>query len=372
MKKNLAIIMILVMMLGLVACGSKEQNSNKPDDSTPTKEVTSEATKEPTAEVTAEPTKEPSAKPTSPVADNKVTYPVKVTDQAGREVTIEKEPEKLVSSYYISTSMLVALGLDEKLVGIEAKANKRPLFKKTATQLVDLPSIGTAKEVDIEGVVALTPDLVIIPLRVKEAAAKFEELGITTIIVNPESDDLLMEMLDIVSTATNTKDRAEEIKTYIDDKKAMLNDKLGSLEAKNVYFAGNSSVLSTCGSKMYQSDLLTLAGGKNLAFDLEDDYWADVNYEQVIAWNPDYIIIAASAEYSVEDVLNDANLSVCNAVVNKNVYKMPSDIESWDTPIPAGILGSVWISSNLHPDVISSEESNTIIEEFYEKFYGFK
>ena len=48
-------------------------------------------------------------------------FPVTVTDQAGREVTIEKEPETLVSSYYISTSLLMALDIDEKLVGVENK-----------------------------------------------------------------------------------------------------------------------------------------------------------------------------------------------------------------------------------------------------------
>lgn len=364
MKKKLTLLTILVLMLSMVACGTKKDE--------PAEQATPTVTEAAKGDNNTEPTVEPTAEPTEAPQDYTVTYPLTIKDQAGREVTIEKEPEKLVSSYYISTSMLIALGLDDKLVGIEAKANKRPLFKKTATQLVDLPSIGTAKEVDIEGCVALQPDLIIIPLRLKDAAAKFEELGIATIVVNPESDDLLFEMIDIVSKATNTVERAAELKDYVNGKREMLKDKLKDVTPKNVYFAGNSNVLSTAGHKMYQSDLISLAGGKNVAYDLEDDYWVDVNYEQVIAWNPDYIIIAASAEYSVEDVLDDASLSLCNAVANKNVYKMPSDIESWDTPIPAGILGSVWISSCLNPDVISETDSNAIIEEFYEKFYGIK
>ena len=40
-------------------------------------------------------------------------YPVTLTDHAGRTVTIEKAPERLVSGYYISTSLLIALDLDE-------------------------------------------------------------------------------------------------------------------------------------------------------------------------------------------------------------------------------------------------------------------
>ena len=75
---------------------------------------------------------------------------------------------------------------------------------------------------------------------------------------------------------------------------------------------------------MYQNTLLSNAGGKNAASELTDTYWANVSYEQLLAWNPDYIIIAADATYSVDDVINDANLADCNAVKNKKVVTVRS------------------------------------------------
>ena len=51
------------------------------------------------------------------------------------------------------------------------------------------------------------------------------------------------------------------------------------------------------------------------------------------------------ADYTVEDVLNDANLASCNAVANQNVYQFPSDIEAWDSPVPASVLGNLWLAS---------------------------
>lgn len=54
---------------------------------------------------------------------------------------------------------------------------------------------------------------------------------------------------------------------------------------------------------MYQNTLLSNAGGKNAASELTDTYWANISYEQLLAWNPDYIIIAADATYSVDDVI---------------------------------------------------------------------
>ena len=61
-------------------------------------------------------------------------FPVTVTDAAGREVTIEQAPQRLVSGYYITTSMLIALGLEDRLVGIEAKADSRPIYALAAPE----------------------------------------------------------------------------------------------------------------------------------------------------------------------------------------------------------------------------------------------
>ena len=94
-------------------------------------------------------------------------YPMTVIDQAGREVTIEQKPTRLVSGYYISSSLLIALGLDDDMVGIEAKAGKRAIYRLSAPELIDLPSVGSAKEFDLEGCAALEPDLVILPLKLK-------------------------------------------------------------------------------------------------------------------------------------------------------------------------------------------------------------
>ena len=115
--------------------------------------------------------------------DNKVT----VVDQLGREVELDGTPEKIISSYYISTSLLINLGVQDKLVGIEAKAKTREMYKKVAKELIDLPAVGTSKEINIEECANLNPDLVIIPTRLKEFIPKFEELKIPVIAIEPET-----------------------------------------------------------------------------------------------------------------------------------------------------------------------------------------
>ncbi len=298
-------------------------------------------------------------------------YPITVTDQAGREVTIEEEPETLVSGYYISTSLLIALDLEEKLVGIEAKADKRAIYQLCAPELTELPNVGTAKEFDLEGCAALEPDLVILPLKLKSAAESLEALGLDVLFVNPESQELLTEMIHLVSAATNTKEKAQELLDFTAEQETFLNTALEGTEAPSVYLAGNSSMLSTAGNSMYQSAMIEMAGGMNVASEIEDGYWVEIDYEQLLTWNPDYMILASDASYTVEDVLADPNLADCTAVVNGDVYQIPNRAEAWDSPVPGGILGSVWLANVLHEEQVSDEECASRIDEYYETFYDF-
>ena len=122
---------------------------------------------------------------------------------------------------------------------------------------------------------------------------------------------------------------------------------------------------------MYQSDMIVRAGGVNVAAEIEDTYWVDISYEQLLAWDPEYIILASDASYTAEDVLADENLKDCTAVKNGNVYHLPADVESWDSPVPSGFLGSFWMASVLHGDLITEADRDAVINEFYDTFYGF-
>lgn len=297
---------------------------------------------------------------------------ITLTDQTGRQLTLAETPGRIVSGYYISSSALIALGLEDKLVGIEAKAGTRPIYARSAPALMELPSVGTAKEFDLEGCVALKPELVILPAKLKSAAETLEGLGIPVLLVNPESQQQMEQMVFLLGQATDTQDRAEALLGFIAGQREKLEALLAEGEKPRVYLAGNSSLLCTAGAGMYQSDMMLLAGGENVAAGIADTYWADISYEQLLAWNPDYIVLASDASYTVEEVLADPNLADCAAVKNGNVLRLPGDAEAWDSPVPGGILGSVWLASALHPHRMSPEDRDAIINQFYETFYGFR
>ncbi len=362
MKKLISILLTLTMLVTMTACG---KNSAAPSgQGSGAENVSTEAPG------TDKSTESPSSAD-SGETDLAVTYPVTVTDQLGREVTIQQKPEKLVSGYYISTSLLIALGLKDSLVGIEAKADSRDIYRLSAPQIISLPSVGTAKEFDLEGCAALEPDLVLLPAKLESVIPSLEELGITVIAVNPEDKNLLEEAVTLLGTATDTKARAQELLSFHDKQLEPLSEALLNTDAPSVYLAGNSTFLSAAGPKMYQDNLIRQAGGANVAAEITEDYWADISYEQLLAWDPDYIILAADAEYTTDSVLQDPNLQDCTAVKNRNVYQFPNAIEAWDSPVPSSILGSMWLASVLHPQEYDTENWKQAVTDYYETFYGF-
>lgn len=357
MKKLISVLLILAMVLSLAACKGTP-------DSQPTTTSAPETTAAPETTEAAETTE--ATVETEPVP---AAFPVTVTDHAGRTVTIAENPVKIVSGYYISTSAVIALGLKDRLVGIEAKAEKRAIYKLSAPELTDLPNVGTAKEFDLEGCIALEPDLVILPLKLKNAAESLEALDIPVLLVNPESQELLLSMVDLIAQATGAQENVQALYTFLQEQEAVLDGITGG--EPTVYLAGNSGLLSTAGSNMYQSSMIDQAGGINAAAELTDMGWAEISYEQLLAWDPEYIILTSDAAYTVEDVLNDENLADCRAVVSGNVFHLPGDVEAWDSPVLSGILGSLWLASVLHPDVVTPEAASAAATAFYEQFYGF-
>lgn len=296
---------------------------------------------------------------------------VSVTDQAGRQVIIEGTVERIVSGYYISSSACIALGLSDKLAGIEAKAASRPVYALAAPRLLKLPDVGTAKEFNLESCIALEPDLVILPLRLRDSADAMAELGIPVILINPESHEGLVDMVGLIGKAAGVNANAERLINYYNEELGVISGLTGGLTKKpSVYMGGNSKYLSTAPNGMYQSALIEASGGVNAAAALDGDSWVDVSYEQLLAMNPDVIVIPAEASYDSKDIYSDAQLAELTAVKEKKIYQFPRDFEAWDSPVPSCTLGARWMLSILHEDIYPIESLRTDAAAFYKEFYN--
>ena len=296
---------------------------------------------------------------------------IALTDQAGRTVTIEGVPERIVSGYYISTSACIALGLADRMAAVEAKADTRNIYSLAAPELIELPNVGTAKSFDLEACLAAEPQLVILPKRLSDAADALSEFGIPVLLVAPEDAERLSGMILLIGEATGETERAQTLVDFIEGKLTDAAQSLAGVEPVTALMLGNSDRMTCAPGDMFQSTLLAQAGAVNCAQELIGGDFAAISYEQLLAWNPQAIIVPPEAAYTAEDVLADPDLAALDAVQNGAVYQMPTAFEAWDSPVPSGVLGTLWLASALHSDVYPHELYVLAANDLYETFYGF-
>lgn len=295
---------------------------------------------------------------------------ISLVDQIGREVKLEKPAEKVISSYYISSSLMIALGLEENMIGIEMKANTRNIYKEAAPNLLDVPAMGNSKTFNIEECAALEPDLVVLPVKLKEYEEQLNALNIPVLFVNPETEEDFRECVKLIAQATGTSEKGEALLAAMDTIKAKVKASVKTdTEKKKVYFAGGDSILKAATASMYQNELIQTAMGENVTADLNGKGWTEITAEQLLSYNPDVICLENGANTDIDAILNDVRFKDVEAIKNKQVYVFPSKLETWDTPNPSSALGIYWLSSILYPEAIAMEDVIKEAVKFYKDFY---
>lgn len=298
---------------------------------------------------------------------------ITVTDGLDRKITLDKKPEKILTSYGIATHMVFTLKAQDRLVGIDTPSLNNPFFNGLMPETSNMPSPGSPAEFNIEEAIALKPDIILVPGRNKELVETLEAKGLNVFGVVAEDLDQLKNTMLELGKALGAEKEAKDFTDYYDNAINEVKGKVGNLsdnDKPTVYLVGPMGFLSTCSQDMYQNYLIDLAGGKNAAADLKGG-WVDVSPEQVIDWNPDIIfIVQYTTGITPEDVLKDNRWKGINAVKNKQVFWFPSNINPWDYPSPEAALGIQWITQKLHPDLFKDFDMLKEADSYYKTFYG--
>jgi iron complex transport system substrate-binding protein len=174
------------------------------------------------------------------------------------------------------------------------------------------------------------------------------------------------------------EERAEELASYCDDvvKEAQsIAARLSDDQKVRVYYAEGGKGLNTDPSGSEHTEVLDLVGGMNVAqVGTESDYgMAPVSLEQVLAWDPEVILVASDpAEESnvYEQITTGADWSTITAVKNHQVYQIPRGPFDWfdRPPCISRILGIRWLGNLLYPDLYQYDMGAEVTR-FYKLFY---
>jgi iron complex transport system substrate-binding protein len=212
-------------------------------------------------------------------------FPVDVIDYNGNIVTIEEEPQTIVSLAPANTEVLFALGLGDKMVGVTEYCD----FPEAA---LAVDKVGDFNGPNIEMIIEKMPDLIVSAGYMhEEAQATFEELGIIVLPIEAASFDNVYTSIENIAKATGTTDAAtviiEEMKTAVDEVKA----KTANAEKKKVFYALDTTgdEIWTVAQGTFIDDIITMVGGENIA--TGETPWTTISSESIIEANPDVIIV---------------------------------------------------------------------------------
>lgn len=217
-------------------------------------------------------------------AVSKTAYPLKVTDSYNREVTIDKEPERIISVAPNITETIYALGKGDKLVG-------RTDYCDYPSEASNVESIGTLTNPNIEKIVELKPDVVIVSTHFKkDNIDKLESLGIKIVsIYGEESFDGVYDTINKAAEILNVKQTGDKLVSDMKNKVETVTAKVKNLEKPSVYYVVGYGKYGdfTATKETFISEAIEMAGGNNAANDAEG--WK-YSLEKLVEKNPEILI----------------------------------------------------------------------------------
>lgn len=270
--------------------------------------------------------KEESAAPeeTAPEStEDSGAYPFTL-ENYGREITIEKKPEKVLTLGPNCTELFAALGLGDYVVGrslINHSRGPLPEYEEAVNAIPEL-NYGSATR---EAILTSGADFIYaLDWEISDEGCNLEEVADYGMTVYVNSATTLEEQYQEIEDLGRIFGVEEEAAAFIEDQKARIAAVQKTISGEEsvdvlVYDSGSDGVF-TCSGINFESLLVELAGGNNIFSDLSDKQWVTVSYEEVLAREPDVILIhdydSPSLEEKIAEIKANPTLSQLSCVQN--------------------------------------------------------
>ncbi|MEX0710124.1 MAG: ABC transporter substrate-binding protein [Chloroflexota bacterium] len=233
----------------------------------------------------------PGSSPTDAVpSDGGVTFPLTLTDDAGRSVTIPADPERIVSLAPSNTEIACALDACEQLVGVTD-------YDDYPAMTADLPEVVIAAQVDVEKVVAADPQLILAAgneLTSSSVITQLADLGYPVLVLYPEDLDELYADITLVGRALDAEAAADDLLTDMRARaQAVVEAVAGAERPRTFYEVGLfEGTIYTAGEGSFLASLISLAGGEPVT---GDPLSTSLQLEDLVAADPELILLGDAA-----------------------------------------------------------------------------
>ena len=333
MKRFLALILSLLMLLGLVACGATSQDDKFYNE----------------------------------------TDPIQIVDGAGRKVSFTELVKTIATSWGgTCDSFIFALGVQDRLV---ATNSTNDFHKLMIADMDSMKSVGRWA-LDKEALADLSPDLFIHGVGGVDQFKNANKVGVPCIALGLNTFDDVTHSITMLSKVFGVEDRAahvnactKEILDLVAERTANLSDD----QKLTVVVLGEEA--GTVGCDIYNTveEMVVLAGGISVVPEdiAKKTELTNVGLETIFKWNADSIFLTNYfTELTVDGIMSDSNWSGLNAVKNNRVYAIPCELDSWSNATPSACLAVLYMSMELYPELYEDVDFEGIVIQFYKDVYG--
>jgi iron complex transport system substrate-binding protein len=220
--------------------------------------------------------------------------------------------------------MLFALEAEDSIVGVTQYCDYPPAAK-------DIERVGAFGVPKMEKLLALSPDLVIATgTERRAAAAPLDRAAIQTLWVKTGNVSEVLAAFREIGEAIGKPAKAEKVAAAMQaelDAVAEAYRDMPAVQRPRVFVEVWYDPVTTAGKGSFIDDLITRAGGINVAAEINTPY-PTVNPEAVIEWNPDVIVLGYMTQEQTQQALADRiGWSDIKAVQSGRIISdIPSDL----------------------------------------------
>jgi iron complex transport system substrate-binding protein len=219
--------------------------------------------------------------------------------------TVVRSPPERIASFAPSiTATLFKMGLGDKVVVVTKWDDWPPeVVEKKQKGLVTV--LESVVEPEVEKVMATRPELILTIKMKPEQLRKFELLGVPVVVIDyGDSVDSILRAIILVGRVTGAETKAQTLANDIRNNITRIAQKVSSAQRPKVFWLVWHKPLMTAGGPSFITALIEAAGGTNVFADVPRP-WPLISKEELIARNPDVIILTESFRESGINSVDD-------------------------------------------------------------------
>ena len=266
-----------------------------------------------------------------------------IVDDYGRTVSFDKIPERIVSAAPSPTEILFAVGAGDQVVGVDDYSD----YPAAAANLTKIGSY----TLNIETIMALTPDLIVGSDLVPRAQLEqLEGQGIPYVLFADRTLEDIFKTIRLAGIITGHVDQADDVATNLSLRVEAVKAKTLAENVSKPRVYVEYYEYWTYGPGSFGDDLISLAGGTNIAHNASSEY-PNVESEFVIAQDPEVIVYTTGVMSSTtaESIAARPGWDNISAVANDKIYSIDDNLMSRYGPRIVDALEQ--LAAIVHPEL---------------------